>query len=206
VNDDPGWARPGSEPARPWTPPAPWAPPAPGPAVPPPPPPVPEPPAPAVRPGVPYVAPPAGYPYLPPPPVPPPLPPGVPRLRPARIEPVPGTQFGVAIPALSPTVSGLAVGSMVAGIGSDLVSLLVLCFGVAGASGGWGALVAGAFAALAFLLGGGATATALVSRRQIAGSGGGITGRGLALTGSICGLCGAGLAVLGLGLAVLLVQ
>lgn len=119
---------------------------------------------------------------------------------------MPGTQFGVAIPALSPTVSGLAVGSMVAGIGSDLVSLLVLCFGVAGAQGGWGALVAGAFAALAFLVGGGATGAAAVARRQIGNSGGGMTGRSLALTGLICGLCGAGLAVLGLGLAILLGQ
>ena len=155
---------------------------------------------------MPYVAPPAGYPYLPPPPVPPPLPPGVPRLRPARIEPVPGTQFGVAIPALHPTVSGLAVGSLVAGIGSDVVSVLVFCFGVAGAQSGWGALVAGAFAALAFLVGAGAAGASLAARRQIGDSGGGITGRGLALAGLICGMAGAGLAVLGLALAVLLVQ
>jgi len=176
VNDDPGWARPGAVP-----------PPAPGPALP-------------------YVAPPAGYPYLPAPPVPPPLPPGVPRLRPARIEPVAGTHFGVAIPALPPTVSGLAVGSMVAGIGSIAVSLLVLCFGFAGAKPGWGALVAGAFAALGFVLGAGACGTAVAARRQIAGSAGGITGPGLATAGLTCGMIGAGLAVFGLALAIYLVR
>src|SRR5262249_37871366 len=116
------------------------------------------------------------------------------------------TQFGVAIPALSPTVSGLAVGSMVAGIGAVLVSLLVLCFGAVGARDGWGALVAGAFAALAFIVGGGGTGTAGVARRQVTNSAGGMTGSGLALTGLICGLCGAGLAVLGLGLAVVIGQ
>ncbi len=164
------------------------------------PPPVPAPPA------RPYAAPPAGYPYLPPPPLPAPLPPGVPRLRPVRIDPVPGTQFGVAIPALHATVSGLAVGSMVAGIGSDLVSLAVVCFGALGAQSGWGALVAGAFATLAVVLGGGAIGTSIAARRQISRSAGGITGGGLALTGLICGICGAAVALLGLGLAFLLVQ
>ena len=43
--------------------------------------------------------------------------------------------------------SGLAVGSLIAGIGSVLVSVLVLCFGVAGSSDSWGGWVAGAFAA-----------------------------------------------------------
>ena len=187
VNDDPGWARPGGVPARP-------------------PAPVPAPPPVRAGPGMPYVAPPAGYPYLPPPPVPAPLPPGVPRLRPARIEPVPGTHFGVAIPALPPTVSGLAVGGMVAGIGSIAVGLLVLCFGLLGAKPGWGALVAGAFAALGFLLGAGASGTCVVARRQIAGSGGEVTGRSLAVAGLTCGMIGAGLAVLGLALAIYLVR
>ncbi len=153
---------------------------------------------------MPYVAPPAGYPYLPPPPVPAPLPRGVPRLRPTRIDPVPGTQFGVAIPALDPTVSGLAVGSMVAGIGSVTVSLLVLCFGLVGADRGWGPLVAGAFTALAVATGGGALAAALWALREIRRSAGQITGRGLAVAGLACGGTGLGLALLGLVLAVAL--
>ena len=155
-------------------------------------------------PPVPYVAPPAGYPYLPPPPVPAPLPRGVPRLRPTRIDPVPGTQFGVAIPALHPTVSGLAVGSMVAGIGSITVSLLVLCFGLLGADKGWGPLVAGAFAALAVALAGGASGSALPALREIKRSAGQVTGRGLAVTGLACGGTGLGLALLALLLAVAL--
>lgn len=191
VNDDPGWARPWTPPTAPAPVPVPAPAPGTGPGYPPP------------HPPVPYVAPPAGYPYVPPPPMPPQLPPGVPRLRPNRIEPVPGTQFGVAIPAIQPTVSGLAVGSMVAGIGSAVVSLLVPCFGLVGAQRGWGALVAGAFAALAFLVGGGATGAAVAARRQLGASGGAITGRGLAITGLVCGMVGAGLSVLGLGLAVL---
>ena len=84
--------------------------------------------------GYPGSAPPAGYPYLPPPPLPPILPRGIPRLRPVRIDSVPGTPYGIAIPALNPTFSGLAVGSMVAGIGSILVSLAVLCAGISQAS------------------------------------------------------------------------
>src|SRR5207247_2819340 len=93
-----------------------------------------------------YGPPPAGYPYLPPPPLPPVQPRGVPRLRPVRIDPVPGTPFGIAIPTLNPTVSGLAVGSMVAGIGSIVVSLAVLCAGVSRSSAG--PLIGGAFAVL----------------------------------------------------------
>jgi hypothetical protein len=93
---------------------------------------------------------------------------------------------------------------MVAGIGSILVSLLVLCFGWAGAQPGWGALVAGAFTVLAVAVGGGALGTALVANRQIRRSAGEITGRGLAITGLVCGSVGAGLALFGLLLAVLL--
>jgi hypothetical protein len=110
----------------------------------------------------------------------------------------------VAIPALNPTVSGLAVGSMVAGIGAALVSLLELCFGFLGAQDGWGPLVAGAFAALAFAVGGGAAGTAIAALRQIRQSSGQITGRGLANAGLACGAVGAGLAVLGLLLAIVL--
>jgi hypothetical protein len=153
---------------------------------------------------VPYVAPPAGYPYLPPPPVPAPLPRGVPRLKPTRIDPVPGTQFGVAIPELHPTVSGLAVGSMVAGIGSIAVSLLVLCFGLFGADKGWGPLVAGAFTALTVALTGGAFGSAVPAMREVRRSAGQITGRELAVTGLACGASALALALLALLLAVAL--
>jgi hypothetical protein len=148
--------------------------------------------------------------YQPPPvPFPPsvaPLPPGSRPLRPARIEPVPGTHFGIAYPALNPTKSGLAVGSTIAGIGSIPASLLVLCFGVTGAQGGWGALVAGAFTVLAVAVGAGAIGTGLVALRQIRRPGGELAGRGLALTGLICGSVGAGLGLLGLVLAILVGQ
>src|SRR5437762_2848865 len=133
-HDDPAWVPPGSP--SPASGPPPGLPPSFGPPPPsygphPPsyeaPPPAYGAPPPPVSGGPLYGPPPAGYPYLPPPPLPPVLPRGVPRLRPVRIDPVPGTPYGIAIPALSPTVSGLAVGSMVAGIGSILVSLAVLC-------------------------------------------------------------------------------
>jgi hypothetical protein len=117
---------------------------------------------------------------------------------------VPGTDFALAYPALTPTVSGLAIGSMVVGIGSILVTTAVFCFGAAGAQSGWGALVAGAFAILAGLAGGAALAGGLVARRQIARSQGRLSGRGLALTGVICGAVGLGLTVLGFLLALLL--
>jgi hypothetical protein len=120
------------------------------------------------------------------------------------VDHVPGTDFGVAYLTVSPTVSGLAAGSMVAGIGSALVSLVVICFGVTGASGGWGPLVSGAFAVLAGLVGGGALAAGLVARRQIRGSGGRLSGGGLAVTGIACGASGLGVALLGVLLAVLL--
>jgi len=188
--DDTGWARPGSPPAAPPSgpPSAPVPPVGSGYAGWPPP--------------VPTVAPPAGYPYLPAPPLPPRLPPGVPRLRPVRIDPVPGTSFGVAIPALSPTLSGLAVGSTVAGVGAVLVGLVVLCVGISRTSSG--ALVGGAFAALAAVVGLGAGGAALAGLREIRAAAGQVTGRGLAITGLTCGGTGFGLAAVGMLLAVLL--
>ena len=135
--------------------------------------------------------------------------PGVLLLRALRVPGKAVAAFPIFVPAASLavlTVSGLAVGSMVAGIGSIAVSLLVLCFGFAGAKPGWGALVAGAFAALGFVLGAGACGTAVAARRQIAGSAGGITGPGLATAGLTCGMIGAGLAVFGLALAIYLVR
>jgi hypothetical protein len=130
--------------------------------------------------------------------------------RPVRVDPLPGTDFGVAYLSVSPTVSGPATGSMVAGIGSVLVALVVICFGVTGArstngtGGGWGPLVSGAFAILAVLLGAGALAVGLLTRRQIRRSSGRLSGGGLAVTGIACGASGLGVAVLGVLLAVAL--
>lgn len=117
---------------------------------------------------------------------------------------MPGTDFGVVYLQVSPTVSGPATGSMVAGIGSALVALVVVCFGVTGASAGWGPLVSGAFAILAALLGGGALVVGLLTRRQIRRSSGRLSGSGLAVTGIACGASGLGVAVLGVVLAVAL--
>jgi len=138
--------------------------------------------------------------------VPPPPPSG--RWQPERIDPVPGTEFGLVQLRVVPITSGLAIGSLIAGIASILVSFLVLCFGLAGASGGWGGWVSGAFTVLSVVAGGGASAVGLVARRQILRSGqtGQVrfTGRGMATSGIVCGSVGAGIALLSLALALLL--
>jgi hypothetical protein len=147
---------------------------------------------------------PAPPPY--PAPVLPPPPDG--RWRPERVDPVAGTEFGLVSLQVSPIVSGLATGSLIAGIGSIGVSLLVLCFGLAGASDHWGAWVAGAFALLGVLVGGGAAALGVVALRQIRRSHrpGSIrfTGRGAAIAGISCGATGAGISVVSLVLALVL--
>jgi hypothetical protein len=109
----------------------------------------------------------------------------------------------VAYLGVAPTVAGLAVGSLVAGIGSILVALIVACFGLAGAESGWGALVGGAFAILGGLVGGAAVALGLVAMRQVARSGGRLVGRGLAIAGISCGGTGVLLTVLAMGVALL---
>lgn len=138
--------------------------------------------------------------------VPPPPPSG--RWQPERIDPVPGTEFGLVQLRVMPITSGLAIGSMIAGIASILVSFVVLCFGVEGAKGGWGGWVSGAFTVLSVVFGAGAIAIGLVSRRQIRGSGrtGQVrfTGKGMATAGLVCGCAGAGIALLGLALALVL--
>ena len=107
---------------------------------------------------------------------------------------------------VAPVTSGLAVGSLMAGIGSVLVSLLVLCFGVAGCADGWGGWVAGAFALLGVLVGGGGDRrsgwsaggrSASGPRRRVR-----FTGRGLAIAGISCGRRGWAIAVPGAALAV----
>ncbi|GIE19177.1 hypothetical protein Ahu01nite_022790 [Winogradskya humida] len=127
---------------------------------------------------------------------------------PERVDPVPGTEFGLVQLRVPPITSGLAVGALAAGIAAILVSTLVLCFGLAGSSQGWGALVAGAFALLSAIAGGGAITVGLAARRQIKRSGQAgrvrFTGGGVALAGIWCGGAGAGIAVLTLLLVVVL--
>jgi len=139
-------------------------------------------------------------------PVPPPPPAG--RWQPERVDAVPGTEFGLVQLKVEPITSGLAIGSLLAGIAAILVSLLVLCFGLVGAQAGWGALIAGAFTLLSVLGGGGGVALGLVARRQIRGSGrtGQVrfTGGGIAIAGISCGAAGAGIALACLVLAVVL--
>jgi hypothetical protein len=115
-----------------------------------------------------------------------------------------GTGFGLVQLRVVPITSGLAIGSLVAGIGSILVSILVVCFGFSGA-GPW---VAGAFTLLSVLAGGGAAVAATLALRQIRRSGepGRVrfTGRGLAISGIACGGSGAGISLLALLLGLVL--
>jgi hypothetical protein len=121
-----------------------------------------------------------------------------------RVEPVPGTEFGVAYLSVPPTVSGLAIGSLVAGIASIVISFVVGCFGLAGGKDGWGPIVAGAFAVLSGLLGLGGVGLGLAATRQIRNSRGRITGRGLAVAGIVCGGTGVVLTAGGMLLSLLM--
>ncbi|GHJ51090.1 hypothetical protein Nm8I071_03970 [Nonomuraea sp. TT08I-71] len=125
---------------------------------------------------------------------------------PKRVDAVPGTPFGVVHLDVPPVTSGLAIGSLVTGIASILVSLLVLCFGVAGPNYG-GAWAAGAFTVLGAIAGTAAVVAGLLARRQIRRPAPPpavrFTGRGLAVAGLSCG--GVGLLVSLGGLALALV-
>jgi hypothetical protein len=151
---------------------------------------------------------------VPQPPYPPAFPPAAPPppagggWQPERVDPLPGTEFGLVQLRVEPIKSGLAIGSLIAGIGSILVSFLVLCFGLAGASGGWGGWVSGAFTVLSVLAGAGAVTVGVIARRQIRRSGqvGQVrfTGAGLGMAGIVCGCTGAGIALLSLALTLVL--
>jgi hypothetical protein len=123
--------------------------------------------------------------------------------RPVAIEEVPGTPFGLAIVGVAPTASGPSAASLVAGVGSILVSLVVGCFGAIGAWDGWGPTVSGAFAVLAGVVGLASVTLGLVGLRQIRRAGGKtrLTGRGTAITGIVCGSLGLLLTVLAMGVA-----
>jgi hypothetical protein len=127
---------------------------------------------------------------------------------PERVEPVPGTEFGLVQLRVPPITSGRAIGSLAAGIASILVATLVLCFGAAGSAQGWGGIVAGAFALLGVLFGTGAIIAGLIARRQIRDSGQAgrvrFTGRGMAIAGISCGGAGVGIAALTLLLVLVL--
>ncbi|WP_239075345.1 phage holin family protein, partial [Planosporangium flavigriseum] len=127
-----------------------------------------------------------------------------PAFPPPRIEPVPGTEFGLAYFNVPPVVSGQAIGSMVAGILSILVSLVVSCFGLAGAKPGWGPIVAGAFAVLAATTGLAAIGLGWYSVRHITRSGGRLVGRGMAIAGMSCGAAGLLLTTAAMVLALLI--
>jgi hypothetical protein len=148
---------------------------------------------------------PYGVPFTPPP-VPPP--PAEAQWRPARVDPVDGTDYAVVQIEVAPVASGLATGALIAGVASILVSVLVFCFGAAGSSDGWGGWVAGAFTLLAVLIGGGAVTVGLIATRQIRRSGQDgkmrFTGRSTAIAGVSCGAAGAGIALVALALTLVL--
>ncbi|GIG01361.1 phage holin family protein [Catellatospora citrea] len=123
---------------------------------------------------------------------------------PVRVEVVPGTPYGLAVLGAPKTASGVAASALVVGAGSILVSLVVWCFGVAGAQQGWGGLVAGAFAALAILLGAAGVLLGWLGIRQIRLAAGNMTGRGVAVAGLVCGAVGLLLAAVGLLTAIVL--
>ncbi|MFJ8580291.1 hypothetical protein [Micromonospora sp. NPDC093277] len=120
---------------------------------------------------------------------------------------MPGTPFGVVHLDVPPVASGLAVGSLVSGIASILVSVLVFCFGLSGPSLG-GAWAAGAFTVLGGLAGTAAIVAGLLARRQIRRPAPPpavrFTGNGLAVAGLSCGGVGLLLSLVGLVLALVL--
>ncbi len=138
---------------------------------------------------------------------PPPYAPARPRIglpRPTAVAPVPGTHYGVVLVEVRPTASGPAVASLVAGIASIIVSTVVLMFASAGAADGWGPAVAGAFAALAAMLGAAAVGLATAGLRGIRASAawGPTRGRGVGIAGLICGVIGLGVTALTMLIAV----
>ena len=129
------------------------------------------------------------------------------RWRPRSVSAVPGTPYGLVELEVPPVTSGYAIGGLIAGIGGVLASTLVLCFGVAGASDGWGLVAAGAFALLAGAVSLAGLGLGVGARRQIRRAAGTgtirFTGRGVALAAIVCGAAGLLLTLLSLGLTAL---
>lgn len=149
--------------------------------------------------------------------------------RPVRVEPVPGTGYGLAIVGAPAATSGPSVGALLAGIASVLVSLLVSCFGLVELAAtedgqrGTGVLVGGAFAVLAGFLGCAGIGLGVAGMRQTkagrrgrptapgwpqppppaeaAAPDGPVAGRGMAIAGLVCGAVGLGIAVCAIGVA-----
>jgi hypothetical protein len=121
------------------------------------------------------------------------------------VAPVAGTPFGVALVEVRPTASGPAVASLVAGMGSILVATVVILFAAAGAADGWGPAVAGAFAALAAMVGAAAVGLGGAGLRRMRASApwGPTRGRGVAIAGLGCGAVGLAITVLTMVIALL---
>lgn len=126
---------------------------------------------------------------------------GVGLPRPVAVESIAGTPFGVAVVEVASTTSGPATASLVAGVASILISLVVGCFGTLGAGDGWGPTVAGAFAVLAAFLGVAGLVLGRAGLRQIRRTSGwgAVTGRGLAISGVVCATIGLLVTVIAMG-------
>lgn len=127
-----------------------------------------------------------------------------PAFRPVRVESLPGTEFGVAYLGVPPTVSGLSVGSLVAGIASLALGLLLGCIGLFSLGSDSGPIVAGAFAILTAFVGAGGVGLGIVSLRQTRSASSRLRGRHLGTAGVICGGLGVLSAVGGLLFAFLM--
>jgi hypothetical protein len=121
-----------------------------------------------------------------------------------RVEALPGTEFGVAYLTVPPTVSGLAAGSLVTGIASIGLGLIIGCLGITGMQNSSGPIMAGAFAVLAALLGFAGLGLGYTSIRQIRATPGRFSGRGLGVAGMVCGGVGVLFTTGGLALALIL--
>jgi hypothetical protein len=130
--------------------------------------------------------------------------------RPTRVEPLPGTPYGLVIYGTPRVVAGQAVASLAAGIAGLAVALVVGCLGLVAASEAGAAWAAGAFAVLAAFLGGAGLWLGLVAMRRtrrLRGQpvpGSEVAGRGLAISGLVCGAGALAITVLAMLVGVLL--
>lgn len=118
--------------------------------------------------------------------------------RPVAVAPIGDTPFSVALVEVRALPSGPAIGSLLAGIASILVSFVVGIIVGAGAGSGWGPPVAGAFAVLATVFSAASVGLAVAARRRIRTDPpwGATQGQGMATAGLTCGLVGLGLTAL----------
>ena len=111
---------------------------------------------------------------------------------PAAAIPAPAVVDGFILlqPRLKPIPSGVAIGSLVAGIGGSIAALPGL---FSAAFSPWAGLT---FFMLSALLGTGSIALGVHARRQIASASGGISGRGVGLSGLVLGIVATSMAAL----------